>query len=127
MGFVPTNKNTFRDAFDDFMEDTDRMVFAIKKMQEINEELRKELEDLQAEVDKQYEQAKADILGNMADGGVSCHWCIAEHEKIAVRKFAERLKMRVKEAAYEQLDGGHVCESEIVGVINELAAEMEKQ
>lgn len=26
--------------------------------------------------DKVYEQAKADIIGNMADGGTSCHWCM---------------------------------------------------
>ena len=33
-----------------------------------------EIEELEAEIDKQYEQARADILGNMADGGTSCHW-----------------------------------------------------
>lgn len=43
----------------------------------------------------------------------------------AIRDFAERLKARVKEAVYEQPDGGHVCESEIDGIINELVAEME--
>ena len=119
MGFVSTIKNTFRDAFDDFMEDKDTTIRAMKKMQEINEELRQELEDLQAEVDKQYEQAKADILGNMADGGASCHWCIAEHEKIAVRKFAERLKARYKDfCGYE---------SDLWYTISEIVAEMEKQ
>lgn len=39
--------------------------------------------------------------------------------------FAERLKARVKEAANEQPDSGHICESEIDGIINELVAEME--
>lgn len=51
-----------------------------------------EIEELEAEIDKQYEQAKADILGNMADGGTSCHWCINQHRAKAVKEFAERLK-----------------------------------
>lgn len=37
---------------------------------------RDELDDLEANYDKVYEQAKADIIGNMADGGTSCHWCM---------------------------------------------------
>ena len=50
-----------------------------------------EIEELEAEIDKQYEQARADILGNMADGGTSCHWCIDEHKAEAIKEFAERL------------------------------------
>lgn len=42
-----------------------------------------------------------------------------------IKDFAERLKARVKETANEKPDGGHVCESEIAGIINELFAEME--
>jgi hypothetical protein len=97
----------------------------IKRQQAEIERLKTENAELEAEVDKQYERARADILGNMADGGASCHWCIAEHKKNAIKDFAERTKERVKEAAYEQPDGGYVCESEIVGIINELVAEME--
>lgn len=51
-----------------------------------------EIEELEAEIDKQYEQAKADILGNMADGGTSCHWCIDQHRAEAVKEFVEMLK-----------------------------------
>ena len=51
-----------------------------------------EIEELEAEIEKQYEQAKADILGNMANGGTSCHWCIDQHRADAVKEFAERLK-----------------------------------
>ncbi len=51
-----------------------------------------EIERLNAEVEKQYEQAKADILGNMPDGGMSCHWCIEQHKAEAIKEFAERLK-----------------------------------
>ena len=50
-----------------------------------------EIEDLETEIDNPYEQAKADILGNMADGGVSCHWCIEKHRANAIKEFAERL------------------------------------
>lgn len=56
---------------------------------------RAEIEDLQAEIDKQYEQAKADILGNMADGGTSCHWCIEQHKAEAIKEFAESLKAKI--------------------------------
>lgn len=45
----------------------------------------------------------------------------------AVKDFAERLKARVKEATNEKPDGVRVCESEIVGVINEVVAEMERE
>lgn len=97
----------------------------LKRQQAEIERLKAENAELEAEVEKQYEQARADILGNMADGGASCHWCIAEHKKNAVKDFAERLKARVKETANEKPDGGHVCDSEIAGIINELFAEME--
>lgn len=35
-----------------------------------------ELAEYETNYDKVYEQAKADIVGNMADGGTSCHWCM---------------------------------------------------
>lgn len=51
-----------------------------------------EIERLEAEIDKQYEQARADILGNMSDGGASCHWCISQHKSEAIKEFTERLE-----------------------------------
>ena len=54
--------------------------------------LQAENEELEKEIDQQYEQAQADILGNIADGGTSCHWCIAQHKAEAYKEFAERLK-----------------------------------
>ena len=51
-----------------------------------------EIKELEAEIDEQYEQAEADILGNMPQGGASCHWCIDGHRKYAIKEFAERLK-----------------------------------
>ena len=57
--------------------------------------------ELASEIDKQYEQAKADILGNISDGGTSCHWCIAQHESEARKEFAEiilnHLQQRIDE------------------------------
>jgi hypothetical protein len=55
-------------------------------------DLRADIEMWESEIDKQYEQAKADILGNMADGGTSCHWCIEQHRSYAIKEFWDRLK-----------------------------------
>ena len=63
-----------------------------KTLQKYIAEQKAEIERLEAEIDKQYEQAKADILGNMADGGTSCHWCIEQHRAVAIKEFAERLE-----------------------------------
>lgn len=63
-----------------------------------------EIEELNAECEKQYEQAKADILGNISDGGTSCHWCMEQHEAKAIKEFAERLKSRVMK--YTEWDEG---------------------
>lgn len=51
-----------------------------------------EIEELNTEIDKQYEQAVADIKGNLANGGVSCHWCIEQTKAGAIKEFAENLK-----------------------------------
>ena len=58
-------------------------------------ELTEEIEDLEADYDRVYEQAEADIRGNMADGGTSCHWCIDRHRAESIKEFAERLKKRL--------------------------------
>jgi hypothetical protein len=63
----------------------------IKSQEQKIKELTEEIKDLEADYDRVYEQAEADIRGNMADGGTSCHWCIAGHRADAVRKMAERL------------------------------------
>lgn len=39
------------------------------------------------EYDNIYEQAEANVLANIADGGTSCQWCIEQHEKKASEKF----------------------------------------
>ncbi len=64
----------------------------LKLALELIKDLQEENASLEAEVDKQYEQAKADILGNMSDGGTSCHWCIEQHKLNAINEFAERLE-----------------------------------
>jgi hypothetical protein len=72
----------------------------IINLQDLLAERKAEITELEAEIDKQYEQAKADILGNMSDGGTSCHWCIEQHRAEAIKEFAERLK----EAARTEYD-----------------------
>ena len=78
-----------------------------------------EIEELEAEIDKQYEQAEANILANMADGGTSCHWCIDKHQANAIKEFAERVKAetteRYEDIAYKDL---------FFGVIDYLVKEM---
>ena len=64
----------------------------LKLALELIKDLQEENASLEAEIDKQYEQAKADILGNMSDGGTSCHWCIEQHRLNAFKEFAEILK-----------------------------------
>lgn len=68
----------------------------LKLALELIKDLQKENASLEAEVDKQYEQAKADILGNMSDGGTSCHWCIEQHRINAFKEFAEMLKNKLQ-------------------------------
>lgn len=60
-----------------------------------------EIKELNAEIDKQYKQAIVDIKGNLADGGVSCHWCIEQNKAEAIRDFAERLS-NYKEYRYNE-------------------------
>jgi DNA repair exonuclease SbcCD ATPase subunit len=59
-----------------------------------------EIERLETEYESVYEQARADILGNMADGGTSCHWCIEQHKAEAIKEFAERLKAECRQDRY---------------------------
>ena len=79
-----------------------------------------EIEELEAEIDKQYEKARADILGNMADGGTSCHWCIDQHKAEAVKEFAERLKQNGFPHCVKGVHGSLlVCEGDIDNLVKE--------
>lgn len=62
------------------------MAFALIK------ELMQEIKDLEADYDRVYEQAEADIHGNMADGGMSCHWCMEKTKADTVKRMSEMLK-----------------------------------
>ena len=55
-------------------------------------ELIEEIKDLEADYDRVYEQAEADIHANMADGGTSCHWCMDKTRVDTVKRMQERLK-----------------------------------
>lgn len=54
-------------------------------------ELTEEIKDLESDYDRVYEQAEADIHGNMADGGTSCHWCMDKIKADTVRKMQSKL------------------------------------
>lgn len=62
-----------------------------------NEELKSDLKDAEEEYERVYEQAEADIRGNIADGGTSCHWCADKTKTDTVKKMQERLKNYLKE------------------------------
>ena len=79
-----------------------------------------EIEMLEGEIDKQYEQAEANILGNMADGGTSCHWCISKHRAAVVKEFAEKLKAKLAIVSHISV----AIYDHIVYVIDNLVNEM---
>ena len=81
-----------------------------------------EIKELNAEIDKQYEQAVADIKGNLANGGVSCHWCIEQNKAEAIREFAERLKEKFLTAfdSYAYVTYGDVVMA-IENIVKEMA------
>ena len=54
-------------------------------------ELTEEIKDLEADYDRVYEQAEADIHGNMADGGTSCHWCMDKTKVDTVKMMQSKL------------------------------------
>ena len=54
-------------------------------------ELTEEIKDLEADYDRVYEQAEADIHGNMADGGTSCHWCMDKTKADTVKMMQSKL------------------------------------
>ena len=58
-------------------------------------ELTEEIKDLEADYDRVYEQAEADIHGNMADGGTSCHWCMDKTKADTVKRMREMLNQRI--------------------------------
>lgn len=77
------------------------------------------VERSKAEIEKQYEQARADILANMADGGTSCHWCIDQHKAEAIKEFAERLKEKAQSNEWN----GTVCGLDIDNLLEEMTEE----
>ena len=52
----------------------------------IIKELTEEIKDLEVDYERVYEQAEADIRGNIADGGMSCHWCMDKTKADTVKR-----------------------------------------
>ena len=68
------------------------VIVAAKKLENRVKELEKEIKDLEADYDRVYEQAEADIRGNMADSGTSCHWCMDKTKADTVKRMSDGLK-----------------------------------
>lgn len=66
---------------------------------------KEEYDDLCANYDKVYEQAKADILGNISDGGTSCHWCIEENRRIGKEEALKGLWHKVADGDLPEYAG----------------------
>ena len=58
-------------------------------------ELTEEIRDLETDYDRVYEQAAADIHGNMTDGGTSCHWCMDKTKADTVKRMQDALHQRI--------------------------------
>ena len=84
------HKRILKSSFAKYVTETEIMGL-VNALDLINRQ-KAEIERLETEIDKQYEQARVDILGNMSDGGTSCHWCIEHHRNQVTKEFAERLK-----------------------------------
>ncbi len=84
-------------------------------------ELTEEIKYLEADYDRVYEQAEADIRGNMADGGTSCHWCADKTKADTVRKMQERLKA---EAITIQDHTGKFGSVILVSTVDQIVKEM---
>ena len=89
--------------------DTSCAPFLIKDALALIKELTEEIKDLEAEYDRVYEQAEADIHGNMADGGTSCHWCMDKTKADTVKRmqtmFEERLDISTCGYSTEEVMG----------------------
>lgn len=70
---------------------------------------KEEYDDLCTNYDKVYEQAKADILGNMSDGGTSCHWCIDENRRIGKEEALRQIWHKVADGDLPTRVGQYLC------------------
>ena len=75
---------------------------------------KEEYDDLCANYDKVYEQAKADILGNISDGGTSCHWCIDENRRIGKEEALKQIWHKIEDGDLPEYAGSYlvVCGDE---------------
>ena len=62
---------------------------------------KEEYDDLCANYNKIYKQAKADILGNISDGDTSCHWCINSQRKIGAKEAADKIYQFLMEHSFK--------------------------
>ena len=103
------------------IEENNRQKADKETMQSYIDCLKAEIKELESEIDRQYEQAEADILGNLPQGGESCHWCIDKHKAYAIKEFAERLKEKSEHFDLEKEN--FVSETDIDNLVKEMVGE----
>lgn len=82
--------------------------------------LRETVDDLESQQDKVYEQAEASVIANLADGGTSCHMCLAQHSKDVIQAFSEYL---IKSFSSECDSNGDINICAVPNIIDNLATE----
>lgn len=86
------------------LKEVERLQTELRQKVEYIQEQREVIDDLKAECERQYEQAEADIMGSMADGGTSCHWCMESHKKDTIKRFAKRIVKQINKYFTEQCE-----------------------
>ena len=71
------------------------MFNAMHEALELIKELIDEIKFQEEQYDRVYEQAEADIHGNIADGGTSCHWCMDKTKADTVQRMQIMLNQRI--------------------------------
>ena len=62
------------------------LLTVLKSALDLINRLQAEVERLEAEIDKQYEIAEANVRAEIASGGTSCHWC---EDKVRAEAYKE--------------------------------------
>ena len=73
----------------DGTDEMDSFIEMLKFALDLINRQKAEIAELEAECERQYEQAEADIRANLADGGTSCHWCIEGHRAEVANEFID--------------------------------------